>query len=213
MKNLNTSLKERTRLFKKIGPGIALEMSKALQKLSLEKIKVEFSSVRTFEQSKVFVDVGEKCFGSYMNFKSPRDKIEGIAVAIFPLSSTKKLIELLLRRYLGKLDRETTDHKMKLSAFKEAVNILLLTYITGVADALKVKIDMDVPKFVCFRNVKFIKPDLLRRYSQLDSLISVGQFGITVEPRFRERERENRVRLAIHLLKGALLLFFSGTFK
>lgn len=179
MKNLNVNFKERTRFFKKIGPGIAGEMSKALRKLSLEKIKVEFSSVRTFEQSTISVDVGEKCFGSCVNFRSPSNKLEGIAVAIFPRASIKTLIELLLRRYIKKLDKETTDHKMKLSAFKEGVNILLLIYITGVANALKVKIEMDVPKFTYFHDIKFMKTTLLKKYSNLDSLISIGQFRIT----------------------------------
>jgi len=218
MKNLNTGLKERTKLFKKIGPGIALEMSKALQKLSTEKIKVEFSSVRSFEQSKVFVDVGEKCFGSYVSFKSLRDKLEGIAVAIFPLSSTKTLTELLLKRFFRNPDKEAKDHKMKLSAFKEGVNILLLSYITGVANALKVKVEMGIPKFVSFRNIEFIKPALLRRYSQLDSLFSVGQFSVTS---CKSRSygggygmaKTGRTPLLSPLLKGALLLFFSGTFK
>jgi len=212
MKNLNVNFKERTRFFKKIGPGIASEMSKALQKLSLEKIKVEFSSVRTFEQSTVFVDVGEKCFGSYVNFRSQKEKLEGIAVAIFPLSSTKTLTELLLKRFFRNPDKEAKDHKMKLSAFKEGVNILLLSYITGVANALKVKVEMDIPKFVSFRNIEFIKPALLRRYSQLDSLVSVGQFSITS---CKSRSygggmaKTGRTPLLSPLLKGALLLFIN----
>ncbi len=215
MKNLNSNLEERTKLFKKIGPGIAGEMSKALQKLSLEKIKVEFSSVRTFEQSTISVDVGEKCFGSYVNFKSPRDKLEGIAVAIFPLASTKTLTELLLKRYIKKLDKETTNHEMKLSAFKEGVNILLLSYITGVANALKVKVEMSIPKFVSFRNIEFMKPALLRRYSQLDSLVSVGQFSINSCKSKSYRgggygmAKTGRTPLLSHLLKGALLLFIN----
>jgi len=200
MKDLNNNLIDRAAFFKKISPGIAGEMSKALQKLTMEKIKVEFSQVQSFEQSTVSVDVGEKCFGSYVNFRTPEDNLEGIVVAVFPLSSTKTLIELLFKRYLGKRDKETIDDKMKLSAFKEADNILLSTYIKGVANALKVKLETGVPKFVCFRNVKFIRPTLLKSYSNLESLASVGQFKITEGTRFQ-------------LLKGALLLFFSRSSK
>ena len=179
VKNLNNSLKTRTGFFKKIGPGIARHMSEALQKLTGEKIKVKFSSVQTFDHSKVFVDVGEKCFGSYVTFKSPRDNFEGIALAIFPRSSTKTLTALLLKRYLRELGKEAIDYRMKLSAFKEAANILNLTYITGAANALKVNLKISVPKFVCFENVEFARSAVLRGHSKPDSLFSVGQFVIS----------------------------------
>jgi len=152
MKDLNINLKKRAGFFKEIGPSIAREMSKALRNLTAEKIKVEFSSVRTFDQSTVFVDVEEKCFGSCLNFKtsspvrgSLSNQVQGVVVAIFPLSSTRTLIELLLKRYLNESDRETIDDKMRLSAFKETVNILILTYITGLANALEVELKMGVP--------------------------------------------------------------------
>ncbi len=60
----------------------------------------------------------------------------------------------------------------------EAVNILLLTCITELANVLKTKIEMDVPKFSYIRNIKFMKTTLLDKYSDLDSLISMGQFRI-----------------------------------
>ncbi|MFB0555597.1 MAG: hypothetical protein ACETWQ_20010 [Phycisphaerae bacterium] len=69
---------------------------------------------------------------------------------------------------------------MKLSAFKEAVNILVLTYITEVANTLKVKLQTGVPKFACFRNVELSKPALLTNGLSQDSLVSVGQFSINV---------------------------------
>jgi len=216
MKDLGTNLKERAGFLKKVGPGIAWEMSKALQNLTAEKIKVEFSSVRTFDENTVSVGVEEKCFGSYVNFKSPGDTLRGMVVAIFPLSSTKTLIELLLKRYLGKLDKEKIDYEMKLSAFKETANILVLTYITGLANALKVKLKMGVPKFVCSRNVEFIRSSLSSSCSNSDSLVSVGQFRITVESGFRESacaQEPCQTALLRPLSKGALLLFFSRTFK
>jgi len=185
MEDLNTNLKDRTGFFKEIGPGIAREMSKALQNLTAEKIKVEFSSVQTFNESSVSVDVKEKCFGSYVNFTSSSpsrgslsNRVQGVVVAIFPLSSTKTLIELLLKRYLKKSDKETIDYETKLSAFKETVNILILSYITGLANALEVKLKTSVPKFACFRNVEFIRSSFSRSYSKSDSLVSVGQFNI-----------------------------------
>ena len=181
VKDVNIVSKERTGIFKKIGPGIARDINKALQALASEKIIVEFTGVQTFDQSSLVVDVGERCFGSYVNFKSSEDNLEGIAVAIFPLSSTKSLTELLLKRYLKRHEEKVADHSMKLSAFKEGVNILLMTYITGISNALKVKVETDVPKLVSLHNLKFIKSALFRRDSRSDSLISLGQFKITVE--------------------------------
>ena len=73
-------------------------MSEALQKLTAEEIKVEFSSVETFEQNAIFVETNEKCFGSYVSFKSSKilpawgqGKLKGVVVAIFPLAGTKNL--------------------------------------------------------------------------------------------------------------------------
>jgi hypothetical protein len=40
--------------------------------LTAEDIMVEFSSVETFEQNAIFVETNEKCFGSYVTFKSPK---------------------------------------------------------------------------------------------------------------------------------------------
>ena len=183
---VKTSLKERAEFFKKIGPDIARQMSEALQKLAAEEIKVEFSSVETFEQNAIFIETNEKCFGSYVSFKSPKiiptlgeGNLEGVLVAVFPLASTKTLTALLSKRYLKKPDEEQLDDKLKLSAFKEAANILVLTYIAGIANALKVKIEMGVPKFVSFRNsVEFIKHASLRGRWSPEDLVSVGQFKI-----------------------------------
>jgi len=209
MKDLNIDFKERKDFFKKIGTQVALEMSKGLQNLTAEKLNVGFSNIRTFEQDTLFVDVREKCFCLYANFRSPSqgkcspsyregDTLQGIIAAIFPLSSTKTLIELLLKRYLGRLERETIDSGMKLSAFKEAANIMILTYITGIANALKVKLEIGKAKFVCFRNVEFIKPSLLKSHSNLDCFLSVGQLRITGGV------------TNFHLLKGAILFFLSS---
>ena len=156
--------------FKKIGPHIAKQMSEALQKLTHEKIQVEFNSIQTFESPQVEIDIKEKCFGSYVKFVSPKVSIKGIVMAVFPVSSAKNLTELLLKRY----SKETEDARLKLSAFKEGVNILVLTYITEVANALKVKLKMSIPKFLCSHNLEFMK-------SAPDGLVSVGQFRITRE--------------------------------
>lgn len=181
-----TNLKERTEFFKKISPDIARQMSEALQKLTAEEIKIEFSSIETFEQNAIFIETNKKCFGSYISFKSPKiiptlgeGNLEGVLVTVFPLASTKTLTTLLSKRYLKKPDKENIDDKLKLSAFKEAVNILVLTYITGIANALKVKMEMGVPKFASFRNsVEFIKHASLRDHSSPEDLVSVGQFKI-----------------------------------
>jgi hypothetical protein len=82
-------------------------MSEALQKLTAEEIKVEFSSIETLDQNAIFIETNEKCFGSYVSFKSPKavptlgqDNLEGVVVAIFPLASTKTLTTLLSKRFL-----------------------------------------------------------------------------------------------------------------
>ena len=187
MEVLTAESENRTDFFKKLGPDIACRMSEALQKLTGEEIEVEFSSVETFEQNAIFIETNEKCFGSYVSFKSPKviptlgeGNLEGDLVAVFPLASTKTLTALLSKRYLKKPDEEQLDDKLKLSAFKEAANILVLTYITGIANALKVKMEMGVPKFASFHNsVEFIKHASLRDHSSLEDLVSVGQFKIT----------------------------------
>ena len=185
MEVLTAELETRTDFFKKIGPDIARQMSEALQKLTAEDIKIEFSSVETFEQNAIFVKTDEKCFGSYVRFKSPKTisalgegNLEGIVVAVFPLSSTRVLTGLLLKRYFKETSRERVDDKLKLSAFKEAVNILLLPYITEVANALKIKIETSRPEFASFSNIELSKPDLLKNDLSCDSLVSVGQFNI-----------------------------------
>ena len=187
MEALITDLENRTEFFKKIGPDAAEKMSKALQNLTGEDIKVKFSSVETFEQNTVSVETNEKCFGSYLSFTSStsiptlgQGNFEGIVVAAFPMASTKTLTELLLKRYLKKPNKEKADDTMKLSAFKEAVNILVLTYIAEAANTLKVKLQTGVPKFACFRNVELSKPALLTDGLSQDSLVSVGQFSINV---------------------------------
>ena len=187
MEVLTAELENRTDFFKKLGPDIACRMSEALQKLTGEEIKVEFSSVETFEQNAIFIETNEKCFGSYVAFKSPKavpamgqDNLEGVIVAVFPLASTQTLTTLLSKRYLKKPDKEKIDDKLKLSAFKEAVNILVLTYITGVSNALKVKMKMGVPKFASFRNsVEFMKRASLKDGLKPEDSVSVGQFKIT----------------------------------
>lgn len=208
MKSLAVSVEERTRFVSRVGPGIAQEMSKALQSLTGEKLTVGFSSVQAYEQSELFVDVGEKCFGSYVNFRGTRSNLKGVVLTVFPLSSTKILAELLLKRHFSQVDKKEIDQRVKLSAFKEAANILALTYITGLANLLKVRFKTGVPKLVCFQSVEFIRSGLSRSYADSDSLISVGQFKIVRET----GDLGGGVRhLPRPLLEGALLLFFSPT--
>lgn len=201
---ISLDLKLRTEYLREIGLNVAPKMSKALQDLTGEKIKVDFGSVKTFEQSKLIVDLREKCFGSFVSFKSQNNNVEGIVVATFPLSSSKTFIDLLLKRYLNKLDQQTLDPEMRLSAFKEALNILLSIYIAGVANVFKIKLDAEIAKFVCFRNVKFIEPALLKKYSKSDSFVSAGQFRIVGDaPDAHLRP----------VLKAALLSYFNLNFE
>ena len=176
---MDVCLENRVEFFQKIGPDIARQMTEALQKLTAEKIKVEFGGVQAFEEGKVFVDVGEKCFGSFVNFSCSEAELEGVVVIFFPLSSAEVLTRLLIKRYLGKLGKEKTDSKMKLSAFKEATHILLAGYIAAIANALGVKFQISVPKFVSFRNVELAKSALLGRFPNSYSLVSVGKFNIS----------------------------------
>ena len=170
-----------------VGSDIARQMSEALSKLTAEKIAVEFSNLQTVEQNTIFFDVPQKCFGCYVNFSSPsplpifaRGKREGIVVVIFPLSSTASLVRLLLKRFLNITRTDEADHQMKLSAFKEAAGILVLTYINGMANALKVKLTVGAPKFVRLRkNMEFIRQTRPGNHPRPDDVVSIGQFDIT----------------------------------
>ena len=207
MKGLENNHDERTSLFKKIGPGIAREMSKSLQILSKENIQVEFTGIQSFEQSALVVDVGEKCFGSYVNFSSHKDGLEGITMAAFPLSSTKSLTEFMIKLYFKKDDEKLGDHELKLSAFKEGTHILLMSHTTGLANALKVKLNMSVPKFVCFHNMKFMKSALLRSRSRLDSMVSIGQFRI-IKCESRDNRKRDIRNCSNSEIKGRFIIVF-----
>lgn len=174
MGNRDTNHQNRTELLKKIGPDIAKQMSIALQKLISERVRVEFHSIETDKKDTVHIHVDEKCFGSYVHFKCLEASFRAIVVLFFPLSSVNIFTELLLKRY----HKENSDDRMKLSAFKEAVNILALTYITEMANSLKVKFKMNIPRFICFRDIELLKSEMARRYSHLDGLVSIGQFNI-----------------------------------
>jgi chemotaxis protein CheY-P-specific phosphatase CheC len=176
---METLVEDRVEFFQKIGQGVARQMTEALQKLTAEKIKVEFGGVQTFDEGKVLIDIGEKCFGSFVSFSCPGAELEGVVVIFFPLSSAEVMTRLLLKRYLGKVGTEKTDSTMKLSAFKEATHILLANYIAVIANALKVKLKIGMPEFVRFRNFEFLRPVFSGSHSGTDSSPCIGQFGIT----------------------------------
>jgi len=176
---MDVCLENRVEFFQKIGPDIARRMTEALQKLTAERIRVEFAGVQTFEEGEVFIDAGEKCFGSFVNFSCPEAELEGVVVIFFPLSSAEVMTRLLLKRYLGKGGTEKIDSTMKLSAFKEATHILLANYIAVIANALKVKLKISMPAFARFRNFEFLRPVFSGSHSGTDSSPCIGQFGIT----------------------------------
>ncbi len=176
---METLVEDRIELLTRIGPDIARQMTEALQKLTAEEIKVEFGGVQAFEEGKVLIDAGDKCFGSFVNFRCSEAELDGLVVIFFPLSSTMALTELLLKRYLGQSDKkEEICPEIKLSAFKEAFNILLSTYIAAIANTLGVKLQTSVPKFVRFRNFEFLRPGFLGSRSGPDSSACIGQFAI-----------------------------------
>ena len=176
---METLVEDRVEFLEKIGPQIAGQMTEALRTLTAEKIKVEFGNAQAFEDNKVSVDVGEKCFGSFVKFRCPEAELEGVVVLFFPLSSAEVLTGLLLKRYLAKPSKKKTDSTVKLSAFKEATHILLANYIAVIANALEVKLQISVPEFVRFRNFEFLKPVFSGSHSGPDSSPCIGQFGIT----------------------------------
>ena len=113
MKVLAAELESRTKFFKEISLDIARKISEALQKLTGKDIKVEFCSIETFEQNAIFIETNEKCFGSFVCFKSPnnistlgKNTLEGVVVAVFPLASTKTLTDILSNQYIKKADKE-----------------------------------------------------------------------------------------------------------
>ena len=175
---MDVCLENRVEFFQKIGPDIARRMTEALQKLTAERIRVEFAGVQTFEEDEVLIDAGDKCFGSFVNFSCPGAEIEGVVVIFFPLSSAEVMTRLLLKRYLGKGGTEKIDSTMKLSAFKEATHILLANYIAVIANALKVKLKTSMPEFVRFRNFELLRPVFSGSHSGTDISPCIGQFGI-----------------------------------
>ncbi len=179
MKAVSANLENRTEFLGEIGPQIASQMTETLQKLTAEKIKVEFGGVQAFEDDKISVEVEEKCFGSFVNFRSPEAQLDGVVVLFFPLSSAEVLTRLLLKRYLDNRGEEKTDSKMKLSAFREATHILLANYIAVIANALAIKFQTSVPKFVRFHNFNFLKPGFMKSRLGPGSSACIGQFGIT----------------------------------
>jgi chemotaxis protein CheY-P-specific phosphatase CheC len=167
---MEPNISQRTGFFKKAGPDLARRISDALLNLTRKNIKVEFIDIQTSGQNVVFIDIQEKCFGSYVHFKSPKPAFQGILIAVFPFSSAKTLTELSLKRYHVK----TRDPKLELSAFKEIVNMLLLTYITGLANALHCALKTSPPRFLCQKHF-----ELNRKTG--GGLVSVGQIRMTGE--------------------------------
>lgn len=193
--------------FRRIGPSVASQMTSALQGLTHENINVEFGDVRNLEGDEILLDTGQKCFGSSVNFKCPEVRLAGIAVMFLPVSSAKVLTELLLKCYLRRSDRKETAPELRLSAFREAMSILLSTHTTSIANILRIKLQTSVPKLIRFRNVKFSKPAVFERFANMDSVISVGKFCIS-DQRVKAPEKNTTCRLA-----GASLMLIesSGT--
>jgi len=203
MKKTNRKRKDRTAFLKKSGPRVARRLAEALTRLTGEEFRVEFAGVKTFTQGSITLDAGERCFGAFVRFRSRARALSGMATAIFPRAGTGALTNLLLRRYL-KDGGGTADAKLKLSAFKEGVNILVMTYVNEVANGLKVRLEIDNPEFVCFKDVELIK-QAVRRESGPGTMVSVGEFNIAQAPAAARRPG-NAGRTAA--IKGCFIFVF-----
>ena len=169
--------RERIGLLSRVSPEIAQDIGRALKKLTNTDIRVNFSGIRSFNDKSLIIETGEKCFGAYMRFKDCKGDFEGIILAIFPVSAIKVLLKLLIRRYSGKLNKEKINERLKLSAFKEAANIIISRYISGVANMMNCRFNTGVPEFVCFTDIEFVRPALLKTYKT----VSMEQFSIKGE--------------------------------
>ena len=171
-------LKSKVRFCEEVGPDIAKRMSRALQGLLDQPVEVEFRGVESFRQQSILLETTQKCFGSFSRFSDSAGNIRGVVTVFFPLSSTKALTELLIRRYFASRKKEIAGPEMKLSAFQEAANILMSTHIAGIADALNLRLHHSIPKLVHFAHLELLRHKFLANPSDAEDSASIGQFSI-----------------------------------
>ena len=171
-------LKSKVQLCEEVGPRIAERMRRALHEILGQPIEVEFAGVQVCEQRSILLEPTEKCFGALAHFTDPAGHIKGVVTVFFPLSSAKALVESLTRRYLGRRRKPIAEPEMKLSAFKEATNILMSTHIGGIAEALNLKLNHSMPRLVHLAHLELPR----RRFSEgqlgADEEAVIGQFSI-----------------------------------
>ena len=178
-RSVEVGVADKSELLQHTGDRMALELTRALRLLTAHDIAVRFSGIETFERDNLVVDIQEKWFGCWARFRIPGSSTRGALAVIIPVSSAKSLIRLLQRRYRLKGSPSDAYHKLKLSGFREVINILLATYISGLANAMEIKIDTEVPRFVSGGNLAFMKSGVPVSGSDSDGTMSVQQFAIT----------------------------------
>ena len=167
---------KRTQFFTEFGPTIANGISKAFGKLTGGKISVNFIGVQTYKELSTVIDVKEKCFGSYVTISNVEKGLKGTAFLFFPLHSVSYLIEIILKQQFDTDDDIPT--KLKLSTFKEINNILLMRYVSELANSLGIQFGASIPVFTSFKNMKFMKqPEWVDMKTM--SLITVMQLDIS----------------------------------
>lgn len=115
--------------------------SKALSKLSGEKVKVEVSKVEITKAHKGFptLDSESMVAGIYMPVTG---EIKGASLLIFPEKIAYGLCDLLMRRELGATHQLTELDK---SALKEVGNIICGSFLAVFSNTLKIRVIEHVP--------------------------------------------------------------------
>jgi chemotaxis protein CheC len=130
-------------LLTKMTHKAAENASRALSKLSDEKVKVEVSKTEVTKIQRIFPGIGPETIvaGIYLPVTG---EVKGASLLIFPEDVAYVICDLLLKRKPGTTRRLT---ELDESALKEVGNILCGSFLTIFSNTLKVKIVENVPSF------------------------------------------------------------------
>jgi chemotaxis protein CheY-P-specific phosphatase CheC len=176
MNEISIESEKRVQFFRDAGPHIADGISKAFSKLIVGEIAVHFIGVEIYKEISAVIDVHEKCFGSHVSVSNIEKDLNGIAFLFFPFSAISYLIEITLKQHFDASD--DIPPTLKLSTFKEINNILLMRFVTELANSLGIYLETSVPVFTSFKNMKFMK-QLDFYHKEITPLITVVQLDIS----------------------------------
>ncbi len=166
------NLNERNQLFQELSHSLEKHLSETLFKLTGQEINVRLTSANT-KRNPQTIGIGERCFGSYISFSGPA---KGFIIIFFPLNNISPLLEMVDKQLFG--SKKRISSKVKLSAFKEIISILLGAYITEISNSLGIELRISPPTFKYFRMLELKKIILSKMRFTPSSLISYGKLHI-----------------------------------